>query len=83
VGKQIVVASAGNLKRLSLELGGKAPSIVLPDADIDVAVTGNVAGALFNSGQVCAAYTRFFVHSSRAIRKARTVRHEDVKLTVA
>ena len=57
MGKEIVVASAGNLKRLSLELGGKAPSIVLPDADIDAAVAGNVMGGLFNTGQVCAAYT--------------------------
>jgi acyl-CoA reductase-like NAD-dependent aldehyde dehydrogenase len=66
VGKQIVIASAGNLKRLSLELGGKAPSIVLPDADLDAAVAGNVMGALFNTGQVCAAYARTFVPARRA-----------------
>jgi aldehyde dehydrogenase (NAD+)/betaine-aldehyde dehydrogenase len=66
VGREIVRASAGNLKRVSLELGGKAPSIVLKDADIDAAVTGNLLGGLVNSGQACAAYSRFYVDSSRA-----------------
>jgi len=65
-GRAIVHASAGNLKRVSLELGGKAPSIVLPDADLDAAVAGCLQGALLNSGQVCAAYTRFLVHRSLA-----------------
>ncbi|MFD3925703.1 aldehyde dehydrogenase family protein [Streptomyces sp. NPDC058614] len=65
-GRAIVHASAGNLKRVSLELGGKAPSIVMPDADLDAAVTGCLQGALLNSGQVCAAYTRFYVHRSLA-----------------
>lgn len=49
-----------------MELGGKAPSIVLPDADLDAAVAGCLQGALLNSGQVCAAYTRFLVHRSLA-----------------
>lgn len=66
VGKEIVRASAGNLKRVSLELGGKAPNIVLADADIDAAVQGGLQGGLYNSGQVCAAYTRFFVDHRRA-----------------
>jgi acyl-CoA reductase-like NAD-dependent aldehyde dehydrogenase len=62
VGKLITAASAAsNLKRLTLELGGKAPSIIARDADIDAAVGGNLAGGTFNSGQICAAYTRFFV----------------------
>lgn len=65
VGRQIVRASAGNLKRLTLELGGKSPSIITADVDIDAAVAGNVAGAMFNSGQVCAAYSRLYVHRSR------------------
>ncbi|MDG3017024.1 aldehyde dehydrogenase family protein [Speluncibacter jeojiensis] len=64
VGREIVRSSAGNLKRVSLELGGKAPVLVLPDADLDAAVAGCLQGALLNSGQVCAAYTRFFVHRS-------------------
>lgn len=65
VGQEIVRSSAGNLKRVSLELGGKAPSIVAADADIDAAVQGNLQGAAFNSGQACGAYTRFYVHESR------------------
>jgi aldehyde dehydrogenase (NAD+)/betaine-aldehyde dehydrogenase len=65
VGQEIVRASATDLKRVSLELGGKAPSIVCADADLDAAVIGNLQGGIFNSGQACGAYTRFFVHSSR------------------
>lgn len=66
VGKLITKASAdSNLKRLTLELGGKAPSIIASDADIDAAVAGNLAGGLLNSGQVCAAYTRFYVDKKR------------------
>jgi aldehyde dehydrogenase (NAD+) len=66
VGREIVAASAGNLKRVTLELGGKAPSIVMGDADIDAAVTGNMLGGLINSGQACAAYSRFYVDRTRA-----------------
>ncbi|HLX36587.1 MAG TPA: aldehyde dehydrogenase family protein [Candidatus Binataceae bacterium] len=61
VGKLILQASAGNLKRVSLELGGKSPNIVLPDADMDAAVNTAVNGVFFNSGQVCVAGTRIFV----------------------
>jgi aldehyde dehydrogenase (NAD+)/betaine-aldehyde dehydrogenase len=66
VGREIVRASAGNLKRVGLELGGKAPSIVLPDANLDEAVMGNLFGGLVNTGQACAAYSRFYVAASRA-----------------
>nr|WP_042180236.1 aldehyde dehydrogenase family protein [Kibdelosporangium sp. MJ126-NF4]CEL14273.1 Aldehyde dehydrogenase [Kibdelosporangium sp. MJ126-NF4] len=66
VGREILRASAGNFKRVTLELGGKTPMIVARDADLDAAVTGAVHGALFNSGQVCAAYARFYVDSARA-----------------
>ncbi|MFF5721208.1 aldehyde dehydrogenase family protein [Streptomyces buecherae] len=66
VGQGIVRASANDLKRVTLELGGKAPSIIARDADIDAAVRGNVQGALLNSGQVCAAYARFYVDRRRA-----------------
>jgi len=65
VGKEILRASAGNLKRVTLELGGKTPMIIARDADIDAAVEGAVQGALFNSGQVCAAYARFYVDTAR------------------
>jgi phenylacetaldehyde dehydrogenase len=64
VGRSIIHAATGNLKKLQLELGGKSPVIVLPDADLSTAISG-VAGAVFwNSGQVCAAGTRLFVHES-------------------
>ncbi|MEU1272304.1 aldehyde dehydrogenase family protein [Streptomyces sp. NPDC005799] len=66
VGREIVRAGADNFKRVSLELGGKTPVLVLPDADLDAAVTGALLGGLLNSGQVCAAYSRFYVHRSIA-----------------
>ena len=66
VGCRIVVDAAPTLKRVSLELGGKAPSIVTASADMDQAIMGNLRGALFNSGQACGAYTRTFVHRSRS-----------------
>ncbi len=61
VGKIILKASAGNLKRVSLELGGKSPNIIFPDANMEQAVPGSMMGVFFNSGQVCAAGTRIFV----------------------
>jgi aldehyde dehydrogenase (NAD+)/betaine-aldehyde dehydrogenase len=66
VGREIVRASADTLKRVSLELGGKAPSVIAADADIDAAVAGNLESGLINAGQACAAYTRFFVDRARA-----------------
>ncbi|WP_198973121.1 aldehyde dehydrogenase family protein, partial [Xylophilus sp. ASV27] len=57
----IVRASAGNLKRLQLELGGKSPDIVLADADLDQAVPGASMGVFSNTGQVCVAGTRILV----------------------
>jgi len=61
VGQSIVRAAAGNLKRLSLELGGKSPDIVFADADLDRAVPGAGMGVFANTGQVCCAGTRVFV----------------------
>lgn len=63
VGRKIVAASVGNLKRVSLELGGKSPSIVFADADLDRAVAGIYRGAFANAGQVCTAGSRIYVHS--------------------
>ncbi len=60
-GQAIVRASAGNLKRLSLELGGKSPNIVFADADLDEAVPGAAMAVFANSGQICSAGTRLFV----------------------
>jgi aldehyde dehydrogenase (NAD+) len=60
-GQAIVRASAGNLKRVSLELGGKSPDIVFADADLDQAVPGAAMAVFANSGQICSAGTRLFV----------------------
>src|SRR5436190_11613971 len=63
-GKQIQALAAGNLKRVHLELGGKAPFIVHADANIEAAARGATAGALINGGQDCTAATRAYVHRS-------------------
>ena len=60
-GRKIVQASAGNLKRLALELGGKSPDIVFADADLAAAVPGAAMAVFANSGQICSAGTRLFV----------------------
>ncbi len=62
VGKQIMRAAADNMKKVTLELGGKSPNIIFPDADIDKALEFAVRSFCGNSGQVCSAGTRVFVH---------------------
>ncbi|MDN6680205.1 MAG: aldehyde dehydrogenase family protein [Yaniella sp.] len=62
VGKKIVESAKGNLKKVSLELGGKSPNIVFADADIPNAVAGALQGFTLNSGQACEAGTRVYVH---------------------
>ncbi|HEX9038646.1 MAG TPA: aldehyde dehydrogenase family protein [Ktedonobacterales bacterium] len=64
VGKQILMASAGNLKKVTLELGGKSPNIVFPDADLKWAARGALTAIYFNSGQICTAGSRLFVHKA-------------------
>ncbi|MBN1458989.1 MAG: aldehyde dehydrogenase [Armatimonadetes bacterium] len=61
-GRRIMHCAAGTVKRLSLELGGKNPFIVLEDADIDAAIAKGVFASFFNSGMVCAAPGRYYVH---------------------
>ena len=63
-GKRIQALAASNLKRVHLELGGKAPFIVCEDADLEAAARGATAGALINGGQDCTAATRAYVHRS-------------------
>ncbi|MCC5794211.1 MAG: aldehyde dehydrogenase family protein [Chromatiales bacterium] len=62
VGRKIINAAAGNLKRVTLELGGKSPMVVFPDADLERVVPGATRGAFFLQGQNCMAGTRLFVH---------------------
>lgn len=61
VGKLIVKAAAGNLKKVSLELGGKSPNIVFNDADLDIAIPGAANAIFFNHGQCCVAGSRLYV----------------------
>ncbi|MGW2296963.1 gamma-aminobutyraldehyde dehydrogenase [Streptomyces violaceorubidus] len=61
VGKRVAEVATATVKRLHLELGGKAPFLVFDDADLDAAVNGAVAGALINTGQDCTAATRAYV----------------------
>lgn len=62
VGKLIVQAASGNLKKVSLELGGKSPNIIFDDADIDQAISGAANGIFFNHGQCCCAGSRLYIH---------------------
>jgi phenylacetaldehyde dehydrogenase len=61
VGRIIVQAAAGNLKKVSLELGGKSPNVVLADADVDLAIEGAANAIFFNHGQCCCAGSRLLV----------------------
>ncbi len=63
-GRRIMEVSAGTVKRVQLELGGKAPFIVFDDADIDAATEGAIVGGYVNSGQDCTAATRLYIHNS-------------------
>jgi len=65
VGKSILRASADTLKRVTLELGGKSPTLVLDDADLDAVIPGAVQAAFMNSGQACVAGTRLLVPEHR------------------
>jgi phenylacetaldehyde dehydrogenase len=61
VGRLIVQAAAGNMKKVTVELGGKSPAIILPDADLDLAIAGAASAIFFNQGQVCCAGSRLYV----------------------
>jgi aldehyde dehydrogenase (NAD+) len=83
-GRKLVAASAGNLKKLQLELGGKGPNIVFDDAELDAAVAGSAFGLFHNQGQACIAGTRILLHAAIADRfldaflaLARTIRLGD------
>src|SRR5580692_6053548 len=83
-GQKILDAAKGNMKRLSLELGGKSPSLVFADADLDAAVEGTFGAVYFNQGQCCIAGARVYVQNSvhdefldRLAAKVRAVRLGD------
>jgi betaine-aldehyde dehydrogenase len=80
VGREIMKMASGNIKRLTLELSGKGPNIVLDDADLDLAADGTLFGCLMNQGQACESGTRIIVDSSvhdafveRLIERTKTI----------
>ena len=64
IGRQLMAECAQDIKKVSLELGGKSPNIILPDADIVRAAKGAADGIFYNQGQVCTAASRLYVHES-------------------
>ncbi len=64
VGRSILRAAAGNLKKVTLELGGKSPVVIFPDADLDVAIPAASMACYLSSGQACMAGSRLFVHEA-------------------
>jgi acyl-CoA reductase-like NAD-dependent aldehyde dehydrogenase len=86
VGRSVLAASAGNLKRVQLELGGKGANIIFADADLDAAVPGSAFAIYHNQGQACIAGSRLIVHSDvadefvdRFVRLSKGVRLGDPK----
>ena len=84
VGREVVRASAGNMKRVSMELGGKSPNIVFADADLDAAAKGVCMGIFYNQGQCCSAGSRVFIERpaydkmlAALAERAKTVRQGD------
>jgi len=84
VGRQILRAAAGNLKRVTLELGGKSANVIFSDADVEAAVKAAASGIFFNSGQVCSAGSRVLAHADvydevveRLASRAKSVRLGD------
>ncbi|MGJ7911644.1 aldehyde dehydrogenase family protein [Neobacillus sp. LXY-1] len=65
VGKMIMASASKTLKRVTLELGGKSPNIILPDADLTKAIPGALNGVMFNQGQVCCAGSRVFIQKKQ------------------
>ena len=82
VGKLVLGAASGNLKKVSLELGGKSPNIVLRDADLDVAIPGAASGIFFNQGQCCCAGSRLFVEQGMFHRVVEGVAKEAKKIKI-
>jgi len=83
-GRKILAAAAANIKKVTLELGGKSANIVCPDADLDIAVDGTLFGTFFHQGQMCESGTRLFVHDDlydtfvdRLVDKAASLRVGD------
>lgn len=65
VGKSIMKEAANTMKRVTLELGGKSPNIILPDADLSKAIPGVFSGIMANQGEVCSAGSRVYIHKDQ------------------
>ncbi len=82
VGKLIVHAAAGNLKKVSLELGGKSPNVVFQDADLDAAIPGAASAIFFNHGQCCCAGSRLYIEKPIFDRVVEGVAEQAKKINV-
>jgi phenylacetaldehyde dehydrogenase len=82
VGKLIVHAAAGNLKKVSLELGGKSPNIVLSDASMDKTIPGAASAIFFNHGQCCCAGSRLYIEKDMFDKVVSGVADEAKKIKV-
>ena len=82
VGKLLMDGASRTMTRLSLELGGNAPVLILPDADVEAVARASVAARFRNAGQVCVSPQRFFVERSRLARFEEIVVEETRKLPV-
>jgi phenylacetaldehyde dehydrogenase len=82
VGKLIVQAAAGNLKKVTLELGGKSPQVVLKDADLDIAIPGAASAIFFNHGQCCCAGSRLYAEKEVFDDVVAGVAEEAKKITI-
>jgi phenylacetaldehyde dehydrogenase len=83
VGKMVVQAAAGNLKKVSLELGGKSPNIIFGDADLETAIPGAANAIFFNHGQCCCAGSRLYVHERIFDEVVEGVTHHAKNINVA
>ena len=82
VGKIIVQAATGNLKKVSLELGGKSPNIVFSDADLETAIPGSAQAIFYNQGECCTAGSRLFAHRTVFDKVVEGVAQETKKFRV-
>jgi acyl-CoA reductase-like NAD-dependent aldehyde dehydrogenase len=84
VGREIMQSASADFKRITLELGGKSPNIILPDANLSEAIEGAMTAMFFNQGEACVAGSRLFVHTSqrRQILEALDTRAKQIVLGV-
>ena len=82
VGKLIVNAASGNLKKVTLELGGKSPNVIMKDADLSTAIPGAANAIFFNHGQCCCAGSRLYIEEAVFDEVCAGISEEAAKITV-